>query len=119
MGLLDWFRRHRQRAVVLVDDTGVTHRRPDGIVESISWSDLQEVGVLTTDEGPLLEDVFFVLRGSGRSGLVVEQGAAGSHALVERLVKLPRFDERLFIEAMGSTSNRTFVCWRRESKIEI
>jgi len=59
------------------------------------------------------EDVFFVLLGAGTEGLLVPQGAEGSQQLVERLLKLPGFDERLFIEARGSTSNRKFVCWRK------
>jgi hypothetical protein len=69
--------------------------------------------VLTNDEGPLLEDVFFALLGPGGAGFLVPQGADGSQVLVERLLKLPGFDEQRFIEAMGSTTNRKFVCWSR------
>ena len=40
-------------------------------------------------------------------------GAKGSDAVVASLLKLPAFNEKLFIEAMGCTSNRNFVCWKR------
>jgi hypothetical protein len=101
------------RARVVVDDTSITQHRPDRVVDTIKWSDLREVGVLTNDEGPLFEDVFFALLGPGESGFLVPQGADGSQVLVERLLKLSGFDEQRFIEAMGSTANRKFVCWSR------
>lgn len=113
MRFLNWLTRRRRRDSVVVDDSGVTRRLADGGVETLAWSDLQEVGVMTSDEGPWAEDVVFVLVGSGKSGVLVPQGAEGSQALVARLLQLPGFDERLFIEAMGSTSNRTFACWKR------
>ena len=83
------------------------------MIDTIAWSDLREVGVLTTDEGPWVEDVFFALIGPSAAGFLVPQGSDGSQALVERLLKLPGFNELLFIEAMGSTANRKFVCWSR------
>jgi hypothetical protein len=113
MGFFDWFHRRRQRARIVLDDLGVTQHWPEGVVETISWSDLREVRVYTTDKGPWAEDVFFSLLGPDDASVVVPQEAEGSQALVERLIKLPGFDERLFIEAMGSTSNREFICWRR------
>src|SRR5919108_1660513 len=111
MPFLNWLKRLRRRDSVEVDDVGVTRRLAEGGVEMLAWSDLQEVGVMTTDEGPWAEDVFFVLVGPGCSGVLVPQGAEGSKALVDRLLQLPGFDERRLIEAMGSTSNRKFVCW--------
>jgi hypothetical protein len=113
LGFLDWFRRRRKGARVVVDDIGVTLHQPDGVIDTITWSDLQEVAVLTTDEGPWVEDVFFALTGSGANGLLITQGADGSQALVERLLELPGFNEQLFIEAMGSTANGKFLCWSR------
>lgn len=111
--ILNWFKQRGQQDTVVFDDVGVTRRLADGRVETLAWADLQEVGVMTTDEGPWSEDVFFMLAGPGRTGVLVPQGADGSQALVERLLRLPGFNQRLFIEAMGSTSNRRFVCWKR------
>jgi hypothetical protein len=113
MRLLSSFKRRRARDTVSFDDTGVTRFTADGKVEFIAWSELQEVGVVTTDEGPFVEDVYFMLIGPENTGCVVPQCSEGSQTLVERLLQLPGFDEPLFIKAMGSTSNRKFVCWRR------
>ena len=111
--LLGWLRGRDERSVVRVDDTGVSTRLVGGTGKSVAWSDLFEVGVLVTDDGPHSEDVFFVLVGPGESRCVVPQGADGADALVERLVELPDFDATLFIEAMSCTSKQKFICWRR------
>lgn len=95
---------------VHLSDHGVTCDRPDGIQEYVSWMDLQKIEVLTTSDGPLLPDVFWVLHGMN-GGCAIPQGATGDSALLERLQMLPGFDDQKFIEAMGSTSDSTFVCW--------
>ena len=95
----------------------VVRFRPDGVQESVRWDDLAEVGIITTDEGPWFEDVFWLLIGSdGKSGCAVPQGAEGMDLLLEALQKLPGFDNRAVIEAMGSTSNARFVCWKKNTQ---
>ncbi|MEP6669218.1 MAG: hypothetical protein ABJF10_08700 [Chthoniobacter sp.] len=117
MSLFDFFRRPKQKALdrVIFNADSVTRFRPDGVEETIRWDDLHEVGILTTDEGPWLEDVFFLLIGSdGKSGCVVPQLAEGCKELVERLQRLPNFNNEALIKAMGSAVNAQFVCWKRQ-----
>jgi hypothetical protein len=116
MNIFSFFRRRKARQPdrVSFTDEAVTRVRPDGVEEKIRWDELHEVGILTTDEGPFQEDVFFLLIASdGKSGCVVPQGAEGSSQLIERLQKLPGFDNEAVIKAMGSTSNAKFLCWKR------
>jgi hypothetical protein len=116
MGIFNLFRWRKapQPDRVSITDEAVTRVRPDGIEEKIRWDALCEVGILTTDEGPMQEDVFFLLIASdGKSGCVVPQGAEGCDHLVERLQKLPGFDNEAVIKAMGSTSDAKFICWKR------
>ena len=98
--------------VVSFDDDEVSCVCPDGYTERVRWDELERVEVITTNEGPWACDVYFVLHGTS-SGCVVPQGATGDQKLVERLLKLPAFDEKLFIRAMGCTSNKTFDVWKR------
>jgi hypothetical protein len=70
------------------------------MVETVQWSDLQAVITMTTDQGPLLDDVFWVLVGKD-SGCVVPSEAEGMNNLLVRLQRLPGFDNRKVIEAMG------------------
>lgn len=91
---------------------GVSCAGPNGVVESVEWDDLKEVAIVTTDEGPFAADVVWLLIG-GKSVCVVPQGATGEDVLLEKLQTLPGFNNEAVIEAMGSTSNRKFVCWER------
>ena len=95
-----------------IDEQQVTRTLADGRVESVAWSALTEVRIMTTSGGPLVDDVFFVLV-AGDNGCVVPQSHA-SEEFVARLQALPGFDNEPMIEAMGSTSDAEFLCWRRD-----
>jgi len=103
------------QVVVSFDDGGISADYPDGQRRAISWEDLSRVGVTTTDEGPFVDDVFIGLHDrAGELVLVYPQGAAGDQAiLVEMQRRLPGFDNRLFVKAMGSTSNAHFLLWEK------
>jgi hypothetical protein len=99
---------------IRIDDHGVLRELDGGKVEEVSWDDLQEVGVLTTGDGPFGEDFLFVLVGRNGTGCVIPQGAPESPALLERLQRLPGFDNEALIQATCSTDEAKFVCWRRD-----
>jgi len=101
---------------VTFDDNAIVHLRANGSKNSIGWNDLAEVGILTTDEGPMQEDVFLLLLDSTlKTGCVVPQGAEGFDKLLHRLQNLHGFDNETAIQAMQSTANAKFLCWRRLS----
>jgi hypothetical protein len=104
---------------VVHDDKTITVRQPGGREETIAWSDLASVTVLTTDHGPFEIDLFWVFRDrNGHRGPVVPMGAAGEHELLKAMQsRLHGFDNMAVVEAMGATSNASFVIWehpRRE-----
>jgi hypothetical protein len=119
MSIFSIFRRSKPKpkardSVTFTDDS-VRRVRADGVTETIRWDDVHEVGILTTDEGPWQEDVFFLLiAADGKSGCCVPQSSDGSKQLLERLQQLPGFDNEAVIKGMGSTSNGKFVCWKRQ-----
>jgi hypothetical protein len=100
------------RFIIRLSDSEVVCERPDGRVERVGWGDLQKVEVVTTSDGPMAPDVFWVLHGT-TGGCAVPQGATGEEELLERLWALPGFDTRVFIEAMSCASDRRFLCWQR------
>jgi hypothetical protein len=102
--------------VVEVSDTGATCLRPDGKTESVKWDDLQRVEILTTDEGPFLPDVFWVLYGS-TGGCVVPWGATGERELIERLQALAGFHNDAIVNAACLTTNNRLLCWERTREV--
>ena len=82
-----------------------------GNEEIINWEDLQTVIVETTDGGPYLPDVYWILIGD-HGGCMIPQGINGEEALAERLQALPGFNHSALIDAMSSVSNQRFLCWQ-------
>jgi hypothetical protein len=98
--------------LVSLSAEGILCRSPDGESRSVRWEDLEVVEILTTDDGPFAPDVFWMLHGSN-GGVSVPQGASGESELVEKLQSLEGFNNEAFIEAMASTTNQSFVCWKK------
>jgi len=105
--------RKPEHETVQVDDNGVL--RIDGDVkEEVTWAEVAEIKIITTDEGPYKEDVFFVLVGPEKRGCLVPHDAAVRTQLLEEMQKrFPGLDDGAVIKAMGSTSNNTFVIWKK------
>jgi hypothetical protein len=118
MSFLSWLQSRFQprqppaKDSVTLDDVGVHLCGRDGLSSSVNWDDIQAVYVATTNEGPFVEDVFFVLA-TGDLEFVVPQEADGTNELVDRLAKLPGFDSDAFGRAMCCTENHSFLCWKR------
>lgn len=111
--LRPYLSRPRRPVDLTVNDEGVTQRHGDGKVEHIAWNDLADVTIVTTDNGPFLEDVFIVLSGGSSGSVVITQGADKEARLIDRLLRLPGFNHDAFTEAMCCAQNQKFPCWRR------
>ena len=97
---------------VEITDEWIVCRRGETRRDAVRWADLKAVLLETTDQGPFRNDVFWVLVGES-SRCVVPQEAEGSQQLLAKLQTLAGFDSGAVIEAMGTSENRTFVCWRK------
>jgi hypothetical protein len=114
MSWLDFLRHRKAIAQVLLTEDTVIFRGPKGREETIRLDELSECSIVTTDEGPYRDDVFFLLaRLNPESGIAIPQSAEGFGELLARLQTLPGFDNQAVIQAMGSTTQAKFVCWKR------
>ncbi len=97
---------------VSFDADGVYRRLPDGRQETIRWRDLAQVEIITTDEGPYADDIYWLLLDAdGSHGCGVSNYAEGFPELLKRLQELPGFDNEAVIRAMGSTDNARYKVW--------
>jgi hypothetical protein len=96
---------------VSVDDEWIRRRGPS-LDEAVRWDDLERIAIVTTDEGPFTEDVFWLFIGRGGTGCALP-GAAVGDEVFERLKRLPGIDYEAVITAMGSAENASFEVWAR------
>lgn len=98
---------------LVIDETGVRRRLGNGI-ESVRWDELHGVSIITTSEGPFAEDVYFALHGPNDGGVLVPQGLATEHHLLEILqARLPGLDNEKIIQAMCCADDASFLIWKR------
>ncbi|KKK82284.1 hypothetical protein LCGC14_2804940 [marine sediment metagenome] len=95
---------------------GITGRHPDGSSVSIEWGSLTSVTIRTTDQGPVSDDVIWVLEGEEVS-CVIPQGIPGEGELLAHLQQLPKFNNDEVTAAMCCCENAEFVCWRSEHSL--
>jgi len=80
------------------------------------FRDLVELRLKTTDQGPIFEDVFWVLiaakPGGGTVTVLIPTEFDTSNQLRDRLMDLPGFNHEAMIDAMTCVNDREFVCWR-------
>jgi hypothetical protein len=95
-----------------VDEFGFTEVSPKGEGKTISWSEVQHVGILTTSDGPWFEDVFFIIK-TDRGDICLPNGKAMEIQLFEHFKALPGFEYEQVIKAMGCAVDNSFPCWDR------
>jgi hypothetical protein len=91
-----------------------------GVIEVVSrdgpsrltLADRVEVAILTTDEGPFSDDVFWVLRSTSEK-LIVPWSAEGADRVLSVLQRLNGFDNEAVIEASASAERAVFPVWKR------
>jgi len=97
---------------VQIDNWGV--RRLDASNEAVAWTDLVKVEIVTTDEGPWGEDLFFLLEGADGKGVAIAGGLAQECGLIAALQeRLPGLDNDAIIRSASSVENARFLVWRR------
>jgi hypothetical protein len=103
----------RKSEVVTMTDEEITRILPNGESESVRFDDLIEVSIVTTDQGPFVEDLFYVLRGHNGAAIIGLDWACRLN-LLGKIAPLPKFDLEETIRASSSCENNVFVLWSEE-----
>jgi hypothetical protein len=114
--MLQWFRQKvsPKKARAFCDDDGVKVEYPDHPAASIRWEEIMKISVITTDQGPFIDDVFLAFFDGARHCLVPSE-ADGYNEVFDRVSKFKGFDFEQYIQAMASAENHEFICWEREN----
>jgi len=99
---------------IQINDEGVMRRIARGQAEYVNWADLREISLIVSQEGGAGGHAFYVLAGTGKSGVLISQALAVKHDLLSHLAKLPGFDHRNIPETSGMLGDHRFVVWRAQ-----
>src|SRR5262245_54053411 len=81
---LTWELRQRGEELQITDE-GVLRRLARGDSEFVRWSELREVSIVVTQGVNLTEEYFYVLAGTGASGVLVRQRLATKRSEAPRV----------------------------------
>jgi hypothetical protein len=85
---------------------------------SVRIEDVQEIGIETTDRGPFIEDLFWLIN-RDTDDLRIPQDSPVFATLMDYFGKWEGFDWQPFTEAMACAECRYFLCWKRSDKSDV
>lgn len=74
--------------------------------------ELKKISIITTSEGPLYPDVFWLIETSSDIIIVPSEGPAEN--FLSYVQDIPDFSNEQVIEAMKSTEDKIFTCWEKK-----
>ncbi len=98
-----------EKVAVTQEDLTVLYR--NGESEAHPFSTFKKVTVITTDQGPLVDDVFWLILCD--TILMIAQGTPGEDKLLQRLQELPGFSNEQVIKAISCSDNAAFPVWEK------
>lgn len=105
----------KQRYDVKVDDSGFRVTSSDGETRDYPWAAVNHVGILTTSDGPLCEDVYFVVK-TDVGAICITHSDATQMDLLQYFDRLDGFKWDKVVEAMCCCVDASFPCWDRISE---
>lgn len=101
-----------QRERLEITSWGVRRYERKRQQDAVAWSELQQVAIVTTPQGPTSEDLYFVLRGHGGAGVIIRREAAMKAGVAAALeAHLSQFDRGALDVALQHTGDGLFVIW--------
>ena len=99
---------------VIVKDESISCTHPNRATELIRWDEINEIRLVTTSDGPLLPDEWYLFVGDG-GGCSVPSEAKGFDKLWDIFeTRFPGFDYEGIIQAGAADEQR--VLWKKPSR---
>jgi hypothetical protein len=98
---------------VIITEKFVKVEHPGSYLRQVSWTDIQTIKAVTTDEGPHELDFWLALIGK-RGRCVIPLGARGYNKVYRIVSKYRGFDFENAKAAMTCLDNEEFVLWTKK-----
>jgi len=82
---------------------------------TVRIDEFDEIGIETTDQGPFVEDVFWILK-EGPTCLRIGEPHPIFKQLMDSFGSLEGFNWEIFADAMNCFENHYFPCWNRDGQ---
>lgn len=81
--------------------------------DSVSWADLEEVAVVTTNDGFRSDELYVVLRGSSGNGVIIPHAMAETSGVLNALSRhVAHFDDAQLAAVLASPEDGVHIVWR-------
>jgi len=112
-----WFARkspnHARQIRFAFDGHTISADGPFARKSFVRVEDIREIGIETTNAGPFLEDVFWLINREADC-VRIPQDSPVFKVLMDYFGSFEGFDWRPFTGAMSCTDPRYFLCWQKQ-----
>lgn len=84
-------------------------------IYKLNLDDIKKISVITTDQGPFIEDMFVYIEIPDNNFFVVESEMPEFNFLFTVFESIGGFDYDKFIKATSSTDNAEFICYEKKN----
>ena len=98
---------------VELTEKAIIVKRPKRPSEQIDWSDIEEIKLANTDEGPFLPDVWMILMGNDKE-CSIPHGSEGWEKVFDIVSKYRGFNFENVIKSASCTDNQIFELWKKK-----
>ena len=114
----NWFARkspkHLRHVRFSFDGQTITAEGPFAKKVFLRLRDIDEIGIETSDTGPIIEDLFWLINRDS-DALRIPQDSPVFRQLMDHFGTFPGFNWQPFIDAMSCTDQHYFQCWRKRA----
>jgi hypothetical protein len=83
--------------------------------DSINWSEIEKIKIITNDSGPWGMDFWWILIGKNKV-ISIPQGATGESEIGTKFSQLNKFNHEELLKAVQSTKNAEYLCWEKRDE---
>lgn len=98
--------------IVIITEEFVRVEHHERKTEEVQWSNIIEIKLINTDEGPWLPDIWLALMGT-EDGCLIPMGAKGYDEVYDIVSKYEGFNFENVIKSMACTGNEEFLLWTK------
>jgi hypothetical protein len=98
---------------ITITDKYVQVEHPEKETEEILWTDIKQIKMINTNDGPFVPDIWLALQGE-TSGCLIPEGAKGFETVYDIISEYENFDFKNYVESMTCTDNQEFLLWEKK-----